>query len=144
MKIKGRTDLFLRTEIAKYFIFTPLLILGAVFGIRVLIAGIVLFYWSGYVVGAVYSKRLIDYSVNRQFLDFLPLMGIAFIPAIITWGIGIVFNLSPVILLVIQFVTYPSLVLSLSVLFRIPAFFEIKNTLADKLTVANFLKTFNR
>ena len=143
MKIKGRTDLFLRTEIAKYLIFTPLLILGALFGIKVLIAGIVLFYWSGYAVGALYSKRLIAYSVNRQFLDFLPLMGIAFIPAILTWGIGIVFSLSPFILLVIQFVTYPCLVVALSVLFRVSAFFEIKNILADKLTLANFLKTFN-
>jgi hypothetical protein len=120
-----------------------LLILGALFGIKVLIAGIVLFYWSGYAVGALYSKRLIAYSVNRQFLDFLPLMGIAFIPAILTWGIGIVFSLSPFILLVIQFVTYPCLVVALSVLFRVSAFFEIKNILADKLTLANFLKTFN-
>lgn len=143
MKVKGRTDLFLRTELIKYVIFTPLLILGAVFGITILVAGIVLFYWIGYTVTAIYSKRLIGYSMVRQFLDFLPMMGVAFIPAVITWSIGIVFTISPVMLLVIQFVTYPCLVVVLSVLLRVQAFFEIKNILADKLTVENFLKTFN-
>jgi teichuronic acid exporter len=143
MKVKGRTDLFLRTEIIKYVIFTPLLILGAVFGITVLIAGIVLFYWLGYVVIGLYSKRLIGYSMLHQFLDFLPLMGVALIPAVFTWGIGIVFTLTPVTLLLIQVITYPCLVIVLSVLFRLSAFFEIKNILADKLTVSNFLKTFN-
>jgi teichuronic acid exporter len=143
MKVKGRTDLFLRTEIIKYIIFTPLLVLGAIYGIEVLIAGIVLFYWTGYVVIAIYSKRLIDYSMSQQFLDFLPLFGIAFVPAIITWGIGFVFEIAPVFLLVIQILIYPCLVLLLSVIFRIRAFYEIKSILADKLTVANFLKTFN-
>ncbi|MBI5009517.1 MAG: lipopolysaccharide biosynthesis protein [Bacteroidia bacterium] len=143
MKVKGRTDLFLRTEIIKYVIFTPLLVLGAIYGIEVLIGGIVLFYWTGYAVNAIYSKRLIDYSMTQQFLDFLPLFGIAFVPALITWGIGFVFNIAPVLLLVIHVIIYPCLVLLLSVIFRIRAFYEIKSILADKLTVANFLKTFN-
>jgi O-antigen/teichoic acid export membrane protein len=143
MKVKGRTDLFLRTEIIKYILFTPLLILGAVFGITVLIAGIVLFYWLGYVVAAYYSKRLIGYSMSRQFIDFLPMMLIALVPAAITWGLGIVFSIQPVILLGLQIVIYPLLVLILSVIFRLPAFFEIKAILADKLTMANFMKTLN-
>ncbi len=143
MKVKGRTDLFLRTEIIKYLIFTPLLVLGAIYGIEVLIAGIVLFYWTGYAVIAIYSKRLISYSMTQQFLDFLPLFGIAFVSAFITWGIGFVFDITPVFLLVIQILTYPCLVLLLSVIFRIRAFYEIKSILADKLTIANFLKTFS-
>jgi len=144
MKVKGRTDLFLRTEIIKYIIFTPLLIMGAVFGLTVLIAGIVMFYWLGYIVTAIYSKKLIGYSINHQVLDFLPLMSIASVSAIMTWIIGIVFNISPVILLLVQVFAYPFLVIALSVLFRIRAFFEIKEILADKLTVSNFLRTFNR
>ena len=143
MKIKGRTDLFLRTEIFKYLIFTPLLILGAVYGITVLIAGIVLFYWIGYTVAALYSKRLIGYSMTRQFLDLLPMMGVALIPALVTWSIGLVFTLSPLMLLLIQIIAYPCLVIGLSVLFRVPSFYEIKKILTDRLTVSNFLKTFN-
>jgi O-antigen/teichoic acid export membrane protein len=142
MKVKGRTDLFLKTEIFKYLIFTPLLVLGAIYGITVLIAGIVLFYWIGYTVAALYSRRLIGYSMIRQFMDLLPMMGVALIPAIVTWSIGL-FILSPLLLLIIQIMAYPCMVVALSVLFRVPAFYEIKKILADKLTVANFLKTFN-
>lgn len=142
MKVKGRTDLFLRTEIFKYLIFTPLLVLGAIYGITVLIAGIVLFYWIGYTVAALYSRRLIGYSMIRQFMDLLPMMGVALIPAIVTWSIGL-FILSPLLLLIIQIMAYPCMVVALSVIFRVPSFYEIKNILADKLTVSNFLKTFN-
>ena len=143
LKVKGRTDLFLRAEIIKYIIFTPLLIFGAVFGITVLIAGIVLFYWIGFGVIAIYSKRLIGYSIRQQFADIMPMIGVAFVPALLTWSIGIIFPLPPVILLAVQMIFYPGLVIAISVFFRLPAFFEIKGILADKLTVSNFLKTFN-
>ncbi|MCX6326500.1 MAG: lipopolysaccharide biosynthesis protein [Bacteroidia bacterium] len=144
MKIKGRSDLFLKTEIIKYLIFTPLLILGAFYGITVLIAGIVLFYWIGYLVNAIYSKRLIGYSIIAQSLDFLPVMGIAIVPALLTWSLGTLFSFSNILLLSIQIILYPGLVLLLSVLFRIPAFFEIKQILTNKFTVANIVKTINK
>jgi teichuronic acid exporter len=144
MKIKGRSDLFLKTEIVKYIIFTPLLIIGAIYGIAVLIAGIILFYWMGYLVNAIYSKRLIDYSIIDQSLDFLPLMGIAIVPAIMTWSLENIFSLSYIILLCIQIILYPCLVVLLSIVFRIPAFFELKEILSDKFTIANFIKTISK
>jgi len=144
MKIKGRSDLFLKTEIVKYLIFTPLLIAGAVYGITVLIAGIVLFYWMGYLVNAIYAKRLIDYSIVDQSLDFLPLMGVAIVPAILTWSLESLLSLSNIMLLSVQIILYPCLVVLLSVIFRIPAFFEIKQILSDKFTIANFIKTISK
>lgn len=144
MKIKGRSDLFLKTEIIKYLIFTPLLILGAVYGITVLIAGIVLFYWIGFMVNAMYARRLIDYSIIAQSLDFLPLMGIAIFPAILTWSLESLFSLNNILLLIIQIMLYPGLVVLLSVTFKVPAFIEIKQIFADKFTVANLIKTINR
>jgi teichuronic acid exporter len=144
MKIKGRSDLFLRTEIIKYIIFTPLLILGVIYGITVLIAGIVLFYWIGFVINAMYARRLIHYSIISQTFDFLPVMGIALIPAIITWSFGYLTSLSYVPLLAIQIVLYTTLVLLLSVIFRVAAFFEIKHILRNKFTIENLVKTINR
>jgi O-antigen/teichoic acid export membrane protein len=144
MKIKGRSDLFLKTEIIKYLIFTPLLVLGAIYGITVLIAGIVLFYWIGYMVNGMYARRLIGYSFIDQSIDFLPVMGIAIVPAILTWSLGALFSLNDILLLSIQLILYPGLVILLSVILKLPAFFEIKQILSDKLTVANFIKTLNR
>ena len=144
MKIKGRSDLFLKTEIIKYLIFTPLLVLGAIYGIAILIAGIVLFYWIGYMVNGMYARRLIGYSFIDQSIDFLPVMGIAIVPAILTWSLGAIFSLNDILLLSIQLILYPGLVILLSVTLKLPAFFEIKQILSDKLTVANFIKTLNR
>ena len=141
MKIKGRSDLFLKTEIIKYVILTPLLVLGAIFGINILIIGIVLFYWIGYLVNAMYSKRLLGYSTIAQSIDFLPVMFIALIPAILIWSIDSIFSIRYSLLLPVQIFLYPALVGLLSVLFKVPAFFELKQILGDKLTLANFLKT---
>lgn len=144
MKIKGRSDLFLKTEIIKYIVFTPLLIAGALYGITVLIAGIVFFYWIGFMINAIYSKRLIGYSIMAQSTDFLPVMGIAFFPAVITLCVGIFFPLGNAVLLPIEIILYPALVIILSLLFRVAAFHELMQILKDKLTIANFVKTISQ
>lgn len=144
MKIKGRSDLFLKTEIIKYLVFTPLLVVGAIYGIAVLIAGIVFFYWIGYLINALYSKRLISYSMLAQAIDFLPVLGIAFFPALLTWSLDKLLPLSNILLLTLQIILYPSLVILLSVLFRLPAYYELLNILKDKFTMTNFLKTISK
>jgi hypothetical protein len=95
-------------------------------------------------INAMYTRRLIGYSAISQSLDILPVMGIAIVPAILTWSLGNFFSWSYILLLLIQTIMYPSLVVILSVFFKVPAFFEIKQILTDKLTVANFIKTINR
>lgn len=44
MKIKGRSDLFLKTVIVKYIGFVPIIIVGIILGLNALIIGIVIFY----------------------------------------------------------------------------------------------------
>jgi teichuronic acid exporter len=141
MKIKGRSDLFLKTEIIKYIFLTPLLVLGAIFGINALIAGIVIFYWVGYVINAMYSKRLLGYSIIAQTIDFLPVMIVALVPAILTWSLDSLFSMKYIVLLAVQIILYPALVVLISILFKVPSFFELKQILSDKLTVSNFIKT---
>lgn len=143
MKARGRSDLFLKTEVIKYIIFTPLLITGAIMGIEILIAGIIVFYWAGYVVIAAYSKKLAGYSIGNQISDFLPVMLIALFPALITWLISYFLQISLLFKLPLLILVYPSLVILLSVIVRLQAYYEIKNILADKLTVSNFMKTLN-
>lgn len=141
MKIKGRSDLFLKTEIIKYMILTPLLILGAIYGINVLIAGIVLFYWVGFMINAMYSGKLIGFSFIDQSLEFFPALAIAIVSALITWSLGLLFPLSNIVLLLIQIVLYPCLVVLLSGILKVEAFFELKKIMTGKLTLDNLIKT---
>lgn len=143
MKIKGRSDLFLKTEIIKYLLFTPLLVLGAIYGIKVLLAGIVFFYWISFFINAMYSKRLIDLSIFEQCIYLIPGISIAAVSALATWGLGHFLHLNDILILTIQIICYPILLVSLSMVFKLEAFFELKQILLNKLTLPNLLKTLN-
>lgn len=143
MKIKGRSDLFLKTEIIKYLLFTPLLVLGAIYGIKVLLAGIVFFYWISFFINAMYSRRLIDLSIFEQCIYLIPGISIAAVSALATWGLGHFLHLNDILILTIQIICYPILLVSLSMVFKLEAFFELKQILLNKLTLPNLLKTLN-
>ena len=70
------------------------------------------------------------------------MMLVALVPALLTWSLGLIMEVS-LLLLGLQVILFPALVILISVLFRLPAFYEIKAILANKLTVSNFMKTFN-
>lgn len=144
MKIKGRSDLFLKTEIIKYLVFTPFLIAGALYGIKVLIAGIVFFYWISFFINAMYSKQLINCSIFEQCINFLPGMALAGICALATWSLDFLFSMNNILLLATQILFYSGMVLSLSFLFKSEAFGEIKQILLNKFTLLNLVKTLKR
>ena len=79
-----------------------------------------------------------------QTADFLPVMGIALFPAIITWSVHLLIPLSDIILLIVQVILYPGLVVLLSVLFRLPAFYELLQIFKDKVTLTNFVNRIGR
>lgn len=143
MKIKGRSDLFLKTEIIKYLLFTPLLVLGAIYGIKVLLAGIVLFYWISFFINAMYSKRLIGLSIFEQCVYLIPGISIAAFSALATWSLGHFLPVNDILLLTLQLFCYPVLLILLSILFKLEAFHELKQILLNKLTLPNLLKTLN-
>ncbi|HEY5510812.1 MAG TPA: lipopolysaccharide biosynthesis protein [Prolixibacteraceae bacterium] len=140
MKIKGRSDLFLRTEIIKYLLFTPLLVLGAIYGIKVLLAGIVVFYWLSLFINSMYSKRLIGLTIMEQCIYLIPGMTIAGLSALTAWCLGLLFHFNDFLILTIQSFIFMGMVILLSILFKVGAFIEIKQILLNKLTLLNLLK----
>jgi len=142
LKVKGRSDLFLRTEIIKYILFTPIIILGIMYGLKVLVGGIVLFYWMGYFINALYAKKLINYSIFAQFKDFFPLVLIMGIPALLVFGISFVFPLKPWPLLFFQSFVYILITGGISILFKLAGFLEISEIFRNKFTFSNVVKTF--
>ncbi|MDR2888149.1 MAG: lipopolysaccharide biosynthesis protein [Bacteroidales bacterium] len=133
MKVMGRTDLFLKSEIIKHVMMTPFLILGIFYGLEVIIAGIVAFYWGGFLIMAMYSKQLVGYSTISQLCDMFPLFAVSFVPAVAVVAFGELVNMPPLLLLFIQGTSYISLTLLFSIIFKLPAFHEIKNIISDRL-----------
>jgi len=144
MKVKGRSDLFLKTELIKYLLFIPFLYLGIVYGINVLVAGIVILYWIGFVINAMFSGKLINYSISGQFLDFSPMILLFAMPASLVYFMGWFLEIGNFSLLVIQSSVYLAISVILSVILKVTAYLEIKEILHNKLTFNNFVKTINK
>lgn len=146
LKIKGRSDLFLKTEIIKYIVFVPFIALGIFFGLRVLIAGIAVFYWVSFFINAMYTNRLINYSSLEQTFELLPVLLLTFLPALLVWILG---NFLPIgnvyLMLIVQGAIYIGIVWGFTVILRIQAYLEIKQILTQKfsyLTFNNIKKEF--
>lgn len=137
MKVKGRSDLFFRTEIIKYILFVPIVILGIIFGLPVLIVGLTIFYWISFLINAMYSKKLINYSALQQTRELLPLMLLCLSPALIAWGIELFVHLKNIYLLIIQSAVYLALGLGTTILIKLPAYLEIKQIFLQKLSYVN-------
>jgi len=139
MKIKGRSDLFLKTEVIKYIIFVPFIALGIIFGLKTLIIGIALFYWISYYINAMYAVHLIQYSFMQQCKDFFPVLMICLVPAFMAWSLQFLLPLGNISLLFIQGAVYVGIVIGLTILFRISAYFEMKQIFIQKLNYINFM-----
>ncbi|MDR0660905.1 MAG: lipopolysaccharide biosynthesis protein [Prevotellaceae bacterium] len=81
MNALGRSDLFLRTELVKYALFIPIIIVGIVWGIKVLMIGFIFHYWLGFFINAWYAKRLINFSIGQQLSIILLSIAIVGLPA---------------------------------------------------------------
>ena len=133
MKVKGRSDLFLRTEIIKYSGFVPIVILGMVYGLQVLMIGLVIFYWLSIFVSAMYTKKLINYTILEQLQDFIPVFLICFLPTICALVIGHFIHFGNIVLILVQGFIYLVILIGLSILFKLPSFFEILDIFILKL-----------
>jgi len=72
LKVKGRSDLFLRLEVLKKIMIVPLFIIGLQWGIKGLIYALIVQSFFAYFLNSYYSGKMIDYPVKEQVSDILP------------------------------------------------------------------------
>lgn len=71
--VKGRSDLFLKLEIAKKILLTVIISVSAFFGIYGLLWGQVVSSVMAYFINSYFSGEFIDYPVKEQIRDMLPI-----------------------------------------------------------------------
>lgn len=76
LKIKGRSDLFLRIEIVKKILVVISIAISIQFGIIALIFGQVIISFIAFFINSFYSGRFINYSAWQQLRDILPAMAV--------------------------------------------------------------------
>jgi O-antigen/teichoic acid export membrane protein len=126
LQVKGRSDLFLKLEIIKKIIATIPLILGIIYGIKIML--VVGFCNSviSYLLNSYYSGKLLNYSTIMQITDILPAFLISFVVAIIMWSITLV-NCSYWILLLLQLIAGFIMTVVIYEKLKSPEYIEIKH-----------------
>lgn len=131
LKVKGRSDLFLRLEIIKKTLAIPVILIGIFIGIKAMIIGMIFNSFFAYFINSYYSSKLIDYSMSEQIKDILPDFGISISMAIIVFFTQLTISLSPLLKLIIGVVLGFMLVIGLSRIFAIDVYKELKNVIMD-------------
>lgn len=139
MKVKGKSDLFLRTEIIKYILFLPIVASGIIFGLNILIWGFAFFYWISFIINGMYTYKLINYSLFEQIKDFSPAFFLGSGSALFIWSMEFWLSIKPFFLLVAQSFVYIILIIVVSHIFKLSAFFELKQLLFRKLSYINII-----
>lgn len=82
LKVKGRSDLYLRLALVKKFITVIAIVIGIQFGILGLLYAQVIISLVSFFINAYYTDRFINYSAWQQMKDILPILGVALIPGV--------------------------------------------------------------
>lgn len=74
LKVKGKTGLFLRLEIAKKVVWTIIIALTITHSVLWMVVGCLVFSWIALIINTYYTGKLIGYGYIRQMIDFLPVV----------------------------------------------------------------------
>lgn len=133
LKVLGRSDLFLRLEIIKTVLAVPVIIIGILYGIKIMILGMLINTIIAYYLNSFWSGKLIGYSSFEQVKDILPSFLLAFTVAAIVYIIGNIIELSNILILVTQIITGAALTVILAEIFKINSYLYLKEIVFNKL-----------
>lgn len=102
LKVKGRSDLFLRLEILKKLMIVPIISVAIHWGITGLISGLILQSVLAYFINSFYASELISYPVKEQLRDIMPGFLIAALMGMIIYVFGLFLSDIHVVKLVLQ------------------------------------------
>lgn len=133
LKVKNRTDIFLKLEVIKKVISIPVIFVGIFFGIETMIVGMIFNSIIAYYLNSYYSGRLINYGFWEQVRDILPIFILAVFIAGTTHLLEYVTDVKPLILLLIQGFTIMILTLGLCEITKLESYRYIKNIIFEKI-----------
>lgn len=122
LKLKGRADLFLYLEIVKKVLVSVVLLLTFKHGVIAILVGQIITSVIAYFPNSYFTKKLINYSVLEQFIDFFPCLFLSFSLCFTTYFIINYFEPSDLIIVFIYSLLILAFYPLLSFLFKIKAF----------------------
>ena len=135
LKVKGRTDLFLKLEIIKKISISALILFSFQFGIYGLLYSSVLFSFFGFFINTYYSGRFINYRSWEQIKDILPTIILATFCAGLIYFFDLYFKdifRYDLLRLIISSLFGLVIYVSISFAFKIQSLFELINIIKRK------------
>lgn len=140
LQVEGRSDLFLKLEIIKKVVAVVPLLMGIFIGVYWMLIASFFTSLFAYYLNAYYSGPLLNYPIMEQIKDILPSLMVALAMALPVYAISYI-PLSCYILLPLQILAGMLIAYSVSELYKLPEYLEIKSLIA---TFANKILNKNK
>ena len=135
LKVKGRSDLFLKLEIIKKITISLMIIVSFQFGIYGLLYSSVIFSFVGFFINTYYSGRFINYKSWEQIKDIFPTILLATVCAVLIYffdrNFQTFFHYDFLRLIIASFFGL-IIYISISLAFKIQSLFELINIIKRK------------
>lgn len=129
IKALGKSDYFLKLEILKKVLGCIVLLITVWYGPFVMCASGIFTSFLSQVINSWPNKKLLGYSLSEQYKDIAPALIISLIMGVLVWMLGAILALPLILKLIIQVILGAVIYISLSVLFKLDAFYFVFNTL---------------
>ena len=126
LNVKGRSDLFLKLEVIKKLLAIPTIVIGIFFGIKIMIAGMMVNTLISYYLNSYWSGILIGYPMKEQVRDIAPSLLLALGMGAAVYALSLVLPLVPGLVFGIQVLAGAGLTIGLARLFRVDAYLEMQ------------------
>jgi len=133
LNVLGRSDLFLRLEIIKQILVIPTIVIGILFGLKIMIFGMMTNAVIGFYLNSFWSGKFIDYSTMNQVKDIIPSFCLALLVGFVVYIIGLVFSSSSLFILIIQLAVGSILAISTAEFFKMNDYIFIKKIILEKI-----------
>lgn len=137
LQVQGRSDLFLKLEIIKKIIAIPVIIIGIIFGIKAMIAGMMFNTLIAYYLNSYWSGVKIGYSFKQQIRDIIPSFILALSMAIPVYILGLFLTCSYPAKLIIQITLGALFIFVFCELTKFKDYIFAKELLLDKIQSSN-------
>ena len=127
LKIKGRSDLFLRLEVIKKMLAIPVIIFGIYYSIHMMIYAMIVFSIVIFFINSYWTNSFVDYSSFAQLKNISKSFFIASLVSIIIYILGNMIPFSMIYILLTQIILGAILTITILEMTKLNEYIEIKN-----------------
>jgi teichuronic acid exporter len=133
LQVQGRSDLFLRLEIIKKLLAVPTIIIGVIWGIKILILGMLVVSIVSYYINSYWSGRFIGYSFVEQVKDIFPSFLLGAVMSGIVFFEGQLLHIANIPLFILQLFTGIIIIIGFSEWFHLTDYLYLKEIVKEKI-----------